>query len=98
MGKFSAFLPLRGRIAEDSDPYTLNMEWRDKLEFVGDGFPVPKPGGYGFAGTNAKFLPGTAGTGNPSPTIWCVISDDPSISTMYVISSEMKWSREIYAL
>ena len=23
MGKFSAFLPLRGRIAEDSDPYTV---------------------------------------------------------------------------
>ena len=24
MGKFSAFLPLRGRIAEDSDPYTVS--------------------------------------------------------------------------
>ena len=34
MGKFSAFLPLRGRIAEDSDPYTFHRELRDKLEYI----------------------------------------------------------------
>ena len=37
---------------------------------VGDGSPVPKPIVYGFAETNAKIQHITAGTGNPSPTIY----------------------------
>ena len=35
---------------------------------VGDGFPVPQPAVYGFAGKDAETIHFTAGTGNPSPT------------------------------
>ena len=35
---------------------------------VGDGSPVPKPTGYGFAEKDANIQHFTAGTGNPSPT------------------------------
>ena len=37
---------------------------------VGDGSPVPKPDDYGFADTDVKIWHITAGTGNPSPTMY----------------------------